>query len=125
MPLSLRLQNTPGVPGMTFHSDNLLGTWAKPTAIYQPPGVDLDKGEVNILIWLHGLYVAHLGDIFTTDRAAVRKQVVSSGKNVLLVAPYLGGGNTDYNVEDMGGPGARSSSTRCYPRWRSASTRTF
>jgi hypothetical protein len=103
--LNLRLESPLTLPGSTFYSDNSLGNWAKPTGIYLPPGVDVDAGPVNVLLYLHGWYVDGPEHLFNGDRAQVRKQVLASGKSVALVAPYLGkGGNgTTYAVDGLKG----------------------
>jgi hypothetical protein len=106
MPLALNSQDSQSPPGMTLLSDSTLGQWAKPTGIYVAPGVDFDKGVVNVVLWLHGWFVNDIEKFFKGDRSKVREQVWSSGKNVVLVAPYLGlgykgGGN--YSVKDLQG----------------------
>jgi hypothetical protein len=111
MPLFLKSESefepSSSFVGQTFYSDDLLGAWAKPTGIYIPPGVNLDHGVVDVLIWLHGWYVTDVEKLLTKDRAAVRQQVLASGKRVVLVAPWLGeGGKGDkstYNTKDIAG----------------------
>jgi hypothetical protein len=95
MPLFLNSEEPQTLPGLTLFSDNRLGQWLKPTSIYVPPGVDFDTGVVIVVIWLHGYFVEKVKDLFATDRSAVRQQVLSSGKPVVLVAPYLGHGHRD------------------------------
>ena len=93
MPLYLKSEKTQSLPGSTYYSGSLLGQWAKPTGIYIPPIVDIEQGVVNVLLYLHGWYVSGIEQLFSTDRAAIRQQVLASGKNVVLVAPYLGNGH--------------------------------
>jgi hypothetical protein len=107
MPLFLKAEDPQTAAGLTMFSDPLLGTWSKPTGVYVPPSVDIDKGVVNVLLWLHGWYVRRIEDLFTMDRSGVRRQVLASGKNVVLVAPYLGhghgGAGATYNTADLRG----------------------
>lgn len=107
MPLLLMPEKAPTLSGQTFFSDPLLGAWAKPTGVYLPPSVDIDKGPVNVLLWLHGWYVPNIELFFKGDRSAVRQQVLASGKPVILVAPWLGNGQrgsgSTYSVKDLTG----------------------
>ena len=58
------------------------------------------------MLYLHGYFVTDVKQLFNSDPAWVRKAVLNSGKNVALVAPYLGkgqqGGGT-YSVRDLTG----------------------
>jgi hypothetical protein len=106
MPLYLKNDPAWTGPGSSYYSDPLLGEWRKPTGVYVPPGVDLAKGPVNVLLYLHGWYVKKMEDLFTTDASSVRNQVVASGKKVILIAPYLGsydGTKGDYSTRDLTG----------------------
>lgn len=106
MPLLLMQEKAPTLAGQTFFSDPLLGAWAKPTGVYLPPSVNIDMGPVNVLIWLHGWYVPKIESLFYSDPSAVRQQVLASGANVILVAPYLGNGQrggSTYGVKDLTG----------------------
>jgi hypothetical protein len=104
--LSLTLDQMPNLAGRTYYSDNNLGPWRKPTGIYLPPGVDLDRGYVDIVLYLHGYFVKSIQQLFASDPAWICKAVLASNKNVALVAPYLGkgeqGGGT-YSVRDLTG----------------------
>ena len=106
MPLSLTLASPDTFPGRTYYSDNALGNWRKDTGIYLPPGLDLDLGYIDIVLYLHGYFVTDIKQLFNSDPAWIRKAVLNSGKNVALVAPYLGkgqqGGGT-YSVRDLTG----------------------
>jgi hypothetical protein len=87
-----------------LYSDNALGQWSKQTGIYLPASVDIDKGFVDVLFWLHGWYVPKIQALFDSDRSAIRRQVVASGKPIVLVAPYLGNGQPEgssYDVSDL------------------------
>lgn len=106
MPLFLKSEETQTLPGLTFFSDPLLGTWAKPTGVYMPPGASTDKGVVDVLLWLHGWYVPTIEQLFQADRSQVRQQLLASGKGMVLVAPYLGNGHpggSNYSVADLTG----------------------
>lgn len=104
--LSLTYDPTPKIPGRTCYSDSSLGPWRKPTGIYLAPGLDLGKGEIDIVLYLHGYYVKNSEQLFNSDPANLREAVFHSGKSVALVAPYLGrgepGGGT-YSVRDLAG----------------------
>src|ERR1043165_2976898 len=107
MPLALTPEDPSPVRGQTYFSDSSLGNWIKPTGIYISPGVDFDSGTVDILIWLHGYYVPGIKQFFSSDPSKVRQAVLASGKEVILVVPYLGNGGvgdaSTYNVSDMDG----------------------
>lgn len=49
--------------------------------------------DVNIVLWIHGFYVNNETFLFSGDKAIIREQVSKSGKNVILVAPFLGYGD--------------------------------
>jgi hypothetical protein len=104
--LSLTYDPTPAIAGRTYYSDSGLGQWRKPTGVYLPPGLDLDKGQIDMVLYLHGWYVKNIQQLFNSDPAWIRNAVLGSNKNVALVAPYLGrgeqGGGT-YSVRDLTG----------------------
>src|SRR3954462_15157244 len=104
--LSLSPEPTQTMAGRTYYSDSTLGPWRKDTGIYLPPGVDLGIGYVDMLIYLHGYFVTSAKQLFNSDPSWIREEVLNSGKNVVLVAPYLGkgeeGGGT-YSVSDLKG----------------------
>jgi hypothetical protein len=63
------------------------------------------------VIWLHGFYVRDHEFLFRNDPARLREQVRDSGKDVVLIAPFLGYEYTDgdsfagnYNVKDLAAP---------------------
>jgi len=87
---TVRLEDPQSIAGTTYYSDPGSGAWRKPTGIYLPPGTDTDKGFVDILLYLHGHLVTSVKQLFESDGVAVRKQVLASGKNVVLVAPFPG-----------------------------------
>jgi hypothetical protein len=91
---TIKLEEQQTLAGTTYYSDpdNKFGTWRKPTGIYIPPGTDTSRGFVDILLYLHGHLVSSPQQLFDGDGVAVRKQVLASGKNIVLVAPFLGRG---------------------------------
>ena len=103
--LSLSPEPTQTLPGRTYYSDSTLGPWPKPTGVYLPPGTDTDTGFVDMLIYLHGHLVPNLDQLFNLDGVAVRRQVLASGKSLVLAAPWLGlgGGGTTYKTSDITG----------------------
>lgn len=103
--LSLSPEPTQTLPGRTYYSDSTLGPWPKPTGVYLPPGTDTDTGFVDMLIYLHGHLVPSLDQLFNLDGVAVRRQVLASGKNLVLAAPWLGlgGSGTTYKTSDITG----------------------
>jgi hypothetical protein len=76
-----------------------------PTAVYLPPSLANAK-ELNVILWLHGHRVKTMKDVFgpaagtgsVPDDAAhdeakgtmLRESVLASGKDVVLIAPFLG-----------------------------------
>jgi hypothetical protein len=91
---TIRLEEHGTLAGTTYYSDSesKLGTWRRPTGIYLPPGAETRGGFIDMLLYLHGHLVSSPQQLFETDGVAVRKQVLASGKNVVLVAPWLGRG---------------------------------
>ena len=106
MPLSLSPEPIQTMAGRTYYSDSTLGQWRRDTGVYLPPGVDLGLGYIDIVLYLHGYFVTSIQQLFNSDPGWIRKAVLNSGKNVALVAPYLGrgeeGGGT-YSVRDLTG----------------------
>jgi hypothetical protein len=83
----------------------------KPTAVYLPPKHATAASRFDVVIWLHGFYVRDHEFLFHNDPARLREQVRDSGKDVVLIAPFLGyeyavgdsfAGN--YNVKDLAAP---------------------
>ena len=77
--------------------------WPKPTGIFRP--AITDTGFVDMLLYLHGHLVPSIDQLFNLDGVAVRRQVLVSGKNVVLAAPWLGlgGSGTTYKTSDLTG----------------------
>ena len=68
-----------------------------PTAVYIPAKHNAKATELNVLLWMHGFYVTDHKNIFSPDkdydpklRESVSKACEDSGKDVILIAPYLG-----------------------------------
>src|SRR4051795_9039073 len=83
----------------------------KPTAVYLPPKHVTSETKFDVVIWLHGFDVRDHEFLFRSDPARLREQVRDSGRDVVLVAPFLGyeyavgdsfAGN--YSVKDLAAP---------------------
>lgn len=90
-------------PGLTLFSRR--GTCTKPTGVYLPPRHVNTKTALDVVLWLHGWYVKDHKQLFHSDEARVRQQVVSSNKDAVLIAPFLGQkfkpDDTDYDLSDL------------------------
>jgi hypothetical protein len=65
----------------------------KDTGVYLPPNHPFDKGTVDVVVWFHGFYVSDARDLMHPDgnkEMKLRDSVLRCGKDVVLVAPYLG-----------------------------------
>jgi len=105
MPCELEKDGVKTFPGLTLFS-KLGGTCMKPTGVYLPPRHSDTKKALDIVLWLHGWYVTDRKQLFHSDEARVRQQVLSSSKDVVLIAPFLGkkfkkGDDGDYDVSDL------------------------
>src|SRR5262245_4611070 len=74
----------------------------QPTAIYFPRKRPAPGEMINVLLWLHGFYVHNLHYLFDGDRAQIRDQVRDCGKDVALIAPFLGYMDQDKNGNWVG-----------------------
>jgi hypothetical protein len=83
----------------------------KPTAVYFPPKHAASSKKLDVVLWLHGFYVKDHKFLFRGDLARIREQVRDSGKDVVLIAPFLGfeyavgdsvAGN--YDIKDLATP---------------------
>ena len=83
----------------------------KPTAVYFPPKHLASSKKLDVVIWLHGFYVKDHKYLVRGDPAKIREQVRDSGKDLVLIAPFLGyeyavgdavAGN--YSVADLATP---------------------
>jgi hypothetical protein len=98
-------------PGVTLFTKSTTHC-IKPTAVYFSPKHSVSGNVLNVVLWLHGFYVRNHKFLFHNDRARIREQVRDCGKDVVLIAPFLGfeyavddthfAGN--YNVEDLATP---------------------
>jgi hypothetical protein len=68
-----------------------------PTAVYIPAKHNAKATDLNVILWMHGYYVTDHRNIFSPDkdhdpklRENVSKACEDSGKDVVLIAPYLG-----------------------------------
>ena len=71
----------------------------KETSVYLPPNHDNSRSSLlNVVVWLHGFYVPNNRYLFKNDGVNVRQRVLSSNRDVVLIAPYMGHG---YFVGDV------------------------
>lgn len=82
-----------------------------PTAVYLPPKHVTATTKLDVVIWLHGFYVKDHEFLFHNDPARLREQVKDCGKDVVLIAPFLGyeyatddGFAGNYSVKDLATP---------------------
>ena len=94
-------------PGVTLFTKRQ-APGMKPTAVYLPPKHPTAATKFDVVIWLHGFYVKNHEFLFHNDPARLREQVRDSGKDVVLIAPFLGYeyavGDTfagNYSVSDL------------------------
>jgi hypothetical protein len=97
-------------PGVTLFTKRT-ARCIKPTAVYFPPRHAESSKKLDVVLWLHGYYVKDHKFLFHGDPARIREQVRDSGKDVVLIAPFLGyeyslgdsvAGN--YSVNDLATP---------------------
>jgi hypothetical protein len=60
------------------------------TGVYVPKPQTLASGKLNVIVWLHGMYVDEIKPLFDADGSQVRQAVRDSSKDVVLIAPFLG-----------------------------------
>ena len=103
MPCELEQDSVKTFPGLTLFSRR--GTCTKPTGVYLPPKHVNTKTALDVVLWLHGWYVKDHKQLFHSDEARVRQQVLSSSKDAVLIAPFLGQkfkpDDTDYDLSDL------------------------
>jgi hypothetical protein len=109
MPCDLE-QKDVAVAGTTLFSKDGSNCMKK-TAVYFSPKHADDNYALNIVLWLHGFYVKDRKFLFRDDPAQLRQQVISSSKDVTLIAPFLGYEYVedkvykgDYSTKDLGDP---------------------
>lgn len=109
MPCELEEENPSSVPGMTLLSKSkpLSPCQKKLTSVYLPPKHRKESTTLNVILWLHGFYVRGSQFLFKSDPSSLRETILKSGKDVVLVAPWLGDKETrDDGVDlsdDVGG----------------------
>ncbi|WP_407165114.1 hypothetical protein [Bradyrhizobium sp. ORS 111] len=99
-------------PGVTLFTKRQ-APGMKPTAVYFPPKHVNAATKFDVVIWLHGFYVKDHEFLFHNDPARLREQVRDSGKDVVLIAPFLG---YEYAVAD-GFAGSYSVKDLASPKW--------
>jgi hypothetical protein len=60
----------------------------KPSGVYLPSKHVDTKTALDVVVWLHGWYVKDHKQLFRSDDARVRQQVLSSSKDAVLIAPF-------------------------------------
>lgn len=72
---------------------------SRPTAIYMPKRQMVNSTTFDVMVWLHGFYVYAMEDILKeyadnnpdgNGDPRLKQQVLDSGKELIIVAPYLG-----------------------------------
>jgi hypothetical protein len=46
--------------------------------------------KLNVVVWLHGYEVPNIAQLFTANSSKIRESVANSGKDVVLIAPFMG-----------------------------------
>jgi hypothetical protein len=110
MPCELEEDDIVTFPGVTLFTKRG-ARCIKPTAVYFPPKHLATSKTLDVVIWLHGFFVKEYKFLFRGDLAKIREQVRDSGKDVVLIAPFLGyeysvGDSVagDYSVADLATP---------------------
>ena len=76
-------------PGRTFFTTSVSGGML-PAAVYIPPNHNAAANVLNVLLFLHGFYVGSTEALTNSDNCRLCEQVIASGKDIVLVAPWLG-----------------------------------
>jgi len=76
-------------PGVTLFTKRQ-APGMRPTAVYLPPKHLTTTTKFDVVLWLHGFYVRDHEYLFRNDPARLREQVRDSGRDVVLIAPFLG-----------------------------------
>lgn len=110
MACELEQKDIGAFPGVTLFTKRT-APGMKPTAVYLPPKHATANTKFDIAIWLHGFYVRNHEFLFHNDPARLREQVRDSGKDVVLIAPFLGyeyavgdSFTGNYSVKDLATP---------------------
>jgi hypothetical protein len=100
------------VAGITLRSKKAPGTLE--TGIYLPPAHQSSTLGLNVVLWLHGFYVSDIKNLFNPKpklEPLIRQSVLASGKDVVLIAPHMGYGDSDHPLkpgELVNGTGGQS-----------------
>ncbi len=76
-------------PGRTFFTKSVSGDML-PAAVYMPPNHNPSANMLNVLLFLHGYYVGSTAALTNSDNCRLCEQVINSGRDIVLVAPWLG-----------------------------------
>jgi hypothetical protein len=76
-------------PGRTFFTTSVSGGM-RPAAVYMPPNHNESSRALNVLMFFHGFYVGSKEDLINSDNTRLCEQVLMAGRDVVLVAPWLG-----------------------------------
>src|SRR5262245_27724461 len=95
MACELKKDDKSTFPGHTYYSTDGHACAGRHTAVYLPPNHNFESKTLNVVLFLHGFYVSSHRQLFQGDRTKLREQVLAAGKDVVLVAPFLGTGNMD------------------------------
>jgi hypothetical protein len=74
--------------GLTLLSKG--STCMKPTSVFLPTKHAVGSRELNVILWLHGYYIESNGYLFRKEDTKVRQGVENSGKDFVVIAPFLG-----------------------------------
>jgi hypothetical protein len=83
-------------PGRTFFTTSV-GGGMLPAAVYMPPNHNASANILNVLLFLHGYYVGSTAALTDSDNCRLCEQVIASGKDIVLVAPWFGYKNAPGN----------------------------
>src|SRR5690349_2902950 len=77
----------------------------RPTGVFLPPQFSYRVGQATVLLWFHGFYINGVRKLFFEEATNLLRCVALSGKDVVLIAPYLGDYEKDattYNASKLG-----------------------
>ncbi len=88
------------LPGVTLF-DAASSPFRKRTGVYWPK-YDAGKSytDLDVVIWLHGLFVTNAHTLLMSDPDDVRKTVNASGKDMVLIAPFVGSTSGYYGAAE-------------------------
>jgi hypothetical protein len=82
------------------------GKGMRPTGVFLPPQFSYRVGQATVLLWFHGFYISGVRALFFKEATSLLRCVALSGKDVVLIAPFLGdfetATNTTYKPGDLG-----------------------